>query len=64
MSSPEREKECEAIAQLDKFCKEHNELPQMVEQIHKKLFKLNLADLQRLDETIDKMIKERQDECG
>lgn len=64
MSSPDKEKEREAIAQLDKFCKEHNELPQRVEQIHKKLFTLSMADLHWLDKAVEKMRKERQDERG
>ena len=37
MSSPDREKEKAALAELDKFCKKHNEIAQAETKRHAKI---------------------------
>lgn len=37
MSSPDREKEKAALAELDKFCKKHNEIAAVIADRHAKI---------------------------
>lgn len=48
MSSPDREKEREMLRKIDEFSKHHNEKGALVEKIHKRLFELNLKQLEEI----------------
>ena len=49
MSSPDREKEKAALAELDKFCKKHNEIAQAETKRHAKIAWI-AREIEKLDE--------------
>ena len=62
MSSPDREKEKAALAELDKFCKKHNEIAQAetkrrakIEWITREIEKLDDGKLNRVIVTINQV---------
>ena len=49
MSSPDREKEKAALAELDKFCKKHNEIAQAATKRRAKIARIT-REIEKLDE--------------
>lgn len=50
MSSPDREKEKAALAELDKFCKKHNEIAAIIADRHAKIAWI-AREIERFDDS-------------
>ena len=59
MSSPEKEKEKQALAKINKFA-ERNKKRELIELIHNRLFALNLSELEYIIRLTD--IMQRRDD--
>ena len=59
MSSPEREREKALLAKIDEFAKKHNRKGIFIEAIHKKLFKLDMIDLEQVNACIDSRVRRK-----
>lgn len=60
MSSPEKEKEKQALAKINEFAKEHNKKSELIEFIHKRLFALSFSELEYIKRLTD--IMQRRDD--